>query len=351
VALDIESIRVTGTRQKQAWDARDLPPVELVRSGLWSLPIPIPDSPLRYVLVYVVELRDGVALVDTGWPDEAAWTALNDGLNRTGHTVADVTAVLITHSHADHHGLTARVREASGAWIGMHREEAIHIAQVPRGAELANRQAAWLRARGIDGAEADDVARRISTWASSIETVLPDRYVDDGDMPLGEAGRLRAAWTPGHTPGHLCFADVTRGVMLTGDHVLPRITPNISANPFSSGDPLRSYLDSLARLELQQAEEVLPAHEYRFSGLGARVRALMTHHETRLGEMLGVVRAHPGTTTLHVASRLHWSRSWDETIGPVRHAAVGETFAHLVHLEAMGRMTNRGVSRDAWYVR
>ena len=102
-----------------------MPPVEQVRPGLWSIPVPIPDNPLRYVLVYAFELDGGgVAMVDAGWNTEDAWAALSDGLAAAGGSVSDVRAVLVTHIHPDHYGLAGRVREASGAWIGLHPADA-----------------------------------------------------------------------------------------------------------------------------------------------------------------------------------------------------------------------------------
>ena len=67
--------RVTGTRQERAWAEKVLPPVEMVQQGLWSIPVPIPESPLRYVLVYALELDDGLALIDAGWDTDDAWLA------------------------------------------------------------------------------------------------------------------------------------------------------------------------------------------------------------------------------------------------------------------------------------
>src|SRR5258708_1174167 len=108
-------IEVTGTAQQEAWRANVLPPAERVRPAIWSIPVPIPDNPLRYVPVYLFELPDGVAILDTGWPAAAAWEALLSGIAETGHAITDVRAVLVTHVHADHHGLSARVRRESGA--------------------------------------------------------------------------------------------------------------------------------------------------------------------------------------------------------------------------------------------
>ncbi|MFD0775306.1 MBL fold metallo-hydrolase, partial [Streptomonospora algeriensis] len=103
---------------------RPLPPVEDLGEGVWSVPVPIPGNPLGYTLVYVLDSPQGPVLVDAGWNHEASWHALAAGLETAGTSVADVYGVVLTHFHPDHCGLTARVREASGAWIAMHRADA-----------------------------------------------------------------------------------------------------------------------------------------------------------------------------------------------------------------------------------
>src|SRR5213079_817088 len=95
-----------------------------VRPGLWSVPVPLPDNPLRYVIVYLLELTSGVAVVDTGWNTDEAWDALLTGIATAGYAVGDVRAALITHIHPDHYGLAGRIREASGAWVALHPADA-----------------------------------------------------------------------------------------------------------------------------------------------------------------------------------------------------------------------------------
>src|SRR5439155_9276453 len=80
-----------------------LPPVERVRPGLWSVPVPLPNNSLRYVLVYVFETDAGVYLVDAGWNTEDAFAALEAGLDVVGATIADVRGVLVTNIHPDHY--------------------------------------------------------------------------------------------------------------------------------------------------------------------------------------------------------------------------------------------------------
>ncbi len=92
--------------------------------GVRSIRVPIPDNPLGYTLVYVVDTDRGPVLVDTGWDDPDSWDALVAGLDACGTGVAEVAGVVVTHHHPDHHGLCGRVREASGAWVAMHAADA-----------------------------------------------------------------------------------------------------------------------------------------------------------------------------------------------------------------------------------
>ncbi|CAB4895981.1 MAG: MBL fold metallo-hydrolase [Actinobacteria bacterium] len=337
-------IQVTGLLQQQAWADRLLPPVEKVRPGLWSIPVPIPNNPLRYVLVYVLELDDGVALVDAGWDTPEAWTALTDGLAVAGGSVTDVRAVVVTHIHPDHYGLAGRVREVSGAWVGLHPHDAALLparygAGVP---DLLREMHALLRNCGVPEQELGVLADASLPLVDYVRQVLPDRMVEDGDrLPL-PGWNLLAVHTPGHSPGHLCFHDPGRRLLLSGDHVLPRITPNVGVHAQSAGNPLAEFVDSLARVAALEpdVDEVLPAHEYRFAGIGARVEQLLAHHDYRLAE---VQDAATGRTAWELTAALTWSRPWDQVSGFMRRAAVAETLAHLVLLESRGRVRRTGL--------
>src|ERR1700691_3122460 len=144
-----QAITVTGTAQRQAWGDRVLPPVEKVGAGRWSVPTPFPNSPLRYVLAYLLESPRGPVLIDTGWPSDEAWDGLVAGVAATGHQIADIAAVLVTHFHADHFGLAHRVREASGAWVGMHPADAAILSDFPARDGWQDEDRAWMARRGV----------------------------------------------------------------------------------------------------------------------------------------------------------------------------------------------------------
>ncbi|MFF2508141.1 MBL fold metallo-hydrolase [Streptomyces sp. NPDC058067] len=343
------TLEITGTSQWQAWQDGVMPPVERVRDGLWSIPVPIPDNPLRYVLVYALESGDGIVLVDAGWPADVSWQALRGGLAEMGTAVENVKAVLVTHNHADHLGLAGRVREASGAYVALHTLDA-----APLGQGLGTREQ-WrsdhlghLVRNGMPDADATATVDAMNADLL-FEAPRPDVLFQDGERIKLPDLDLRVVWTPGHSPGHSCFYEPGRRLMFSGDHVLPRITPAIGVYSRTVGDPLADFLVSLERLEQYDVEEVLPAHEYRFRRLDQRLAQMARHHTERLAETFAAVRAAPGATGWELAAHLEWSRPWSAFGVQQRRFALGETLAHLKLLAARQEITEHGSGPTRWY--
>jgi glyoxylase-like metal-dependent hydrolase (beta-lactamase superfamily II) len=334
VTVDGTGVRVAGHAQRDAWAARTLPPVERLAGGLWSVPVPIPDNPLRYTLSYVVPGDDGLVVVDPGWDTEEGWAALGAGLVAAGATTADVRGIVATHVHPDHHGSSARLREASGAWVAMHPAERRTLPQRSGTSQPSGRRQvaeAWLRGSGAPDAEVAALLARSTGRAEVMTLAEPDVLLEDGDLVPLPGRRLRAVWTPGHTPGHLCLREEDARLLLTGDHVLPRITPNIGLHPGVDAPALEQFLASLDRVAGYDDHAALPAHEYRFDGLAARVQQLHAHHENRCREVVAVIVERGAPTLWELAQHLTWSRPWAE-IGPMVFGALAETAAHVRHL-------------------
>ena len=312
-----------------------LPPVERVRPGLWSVPVPIPNNPLRYVLVYAFETDKGPYLVDAGWNTDDAYEVLCRGLVTAGFDIGDVQGVLVTHIHPDHYGLAGRIREASGAWVALHPADAALVHdryEEPK--PLVERMGELLLRAGAPEDEVQSLKGASMPVLPFVVTTHPDVLLEDGDKPEVPGWDLVSIWTPGHTAGHLCFYERDLRLMLSGDHVLPRITPNISVNP-QAENPLVDYLASLDKVAEFETDEVLPAHEHRFVGLQARVNELKAHHEERFGEVVEAIQS-GSNTAWDITARMRWSRSWDRINGWMRRAALGEALAHIRVLEARG---------------
>lgn len=328
--------------------------------GVWSIPVPIPDNPLGHTLVHLLDTDRGPVLIDTGWDDPTAWDTLTAGLAACGTSVSAIHGVLITHHHPDHHGLSARVREASGAWIAMHAADA-EVVRRTREAEPTR----WLGYLAVKlaaaGAPEEHLAplraARASGRASGQTDALPgtraaqpDRHITPGELLDLPGRRLRAVWTPGHTPGHVCLhleeahpaageGMPGHGRLFSGDHLLPEISPHIGLyedpDDATVTDPLGDYLDSLERVAALDPAEVLPAHQHAFTDAPGRVRALLRHHEERLAGLRALLLGAP-LTPWQLAEAMEWNRPWADIPCGSRNIAVSEAEAHLRRLVKQG---------------
>ncbi len=334
-------VTVTGVAQRQAWQAREFPPVEQVRSGVWSVPVTMPQNPLRYTLAYLLLSGTGAVVVDPGWESNRGWEDLLAGLGAAGLSADRVTGIVVTHVHLDHHGLSRRLSEASGAWIAMHAAEVQNLPSRISNAVGSDGTRSWLTRCGAPAEVLAEFNDDLADILGLFRLADPDVLLADGDT-LDLPGReIRVVWTPGHTPGHICLHDVDHNLLLTGDHLLPRISPNIGLTPGTQDSPLSSYLDSLRAAVGFDSAEALPAHEYRFRGIAGRAEALIKHHDARAREVLDIIAAAKRPTIWDVTTRLTWSRGWDQINGFMRRAALFETAAHIEYLERLGRLALR----------
>jgi glyoxylase-like metal-dependent hydrolase (beta-lactamase superfamily II) len=328
---------------------RAQPAPEDLGDGLYSVPVPIPGSPLGYTLVYALESARGPVLVDAGWEHVESWNALSRGLAALGLEVRDVYGVVVTHHHPDHSGLAGRVRAASGAWIAMHAADAAIVRRFHRLSRDSGREWEFTALRRAGASEAEINEARASP-ARIDPPAIPDRELEDGDLADLPGRKLRVIWTPGHSPGHICLHLEGADRLFTGDHVLPKITPNVGLYAFDEPDanPLGDFLRSLARVGEIGAKEALPAHEYRFTDLSDRTDAIAAHHEERLAEVVAILADGsprqgdaPGggsrsVTVWEVTSRMRWNAPFAAMHPMHRRLAAGEAAAHLRLLEHRG---------------
>ncbi|MET7439723.1 MBL fold metallo-hydrolase [Streptomyces sp. NPDC004082] len=330
--------------------------------GVRSIRVPIPDNPLGHTLVYVVDTDRGPVLIDTGWDDPASLDVLAAGLAACGTSVAEIHGVVVTHHHPDHHGLSGAVREASGAWIAMHAADTSVVRRMReyRPELWFTYMADKLAAAGAPEEHVAPLRTARPRALPGLSPALPDREIVPGDLLDLPGRRLRAIWTPGHTPGHVCLhleedhpARLPgRGRLFSGDHLLPEITPHIGLyedpDDATVTDPLGDYLDSLERVGRLGPAEVLPAHQYAFTDASERVRALLGHHEERLTGLLALLRV--PLTAWQLAERMEWNRPWDRIPYASRNIAVSEAEAHVRRLVKLGRAETVPGSDPVTYV-
>lgn len=294
--------------------------------GIAQIRLPMTGNPLRYINGYVVDDVEGLTLIDCGWKADDVFAALQAGLRTLGRGISDLRRILITHHHFDHYGLAATLRRAGVPELLMHERDWAFAQDFAANHRENERTAnAWLARNGfvpVEGEEAGFVGR----W----EVIAPTRLVADGER----IGRLEAIWTPGHSPGHLCFADTRSRQLLTGDHILDPITPHIGLWQDHAGDPMGDYAASLNKVRGRGPAGALPAHGEPFPDLDRRIDELLAHTAQREAQILGIL-AHGPAGAAEVAARLPWTRrnrdfadlgAWHQEF------AVSETVAHLRHL-------------------
>ena len=310
-----------------------------ILSGLYQLKVPIPNNPIGYVLPYLIPGDDGYTLVDSGWNTPEAFAALEAELKEVSVSFDQIKRLLITHVHPDHYGLAGKIKEVCGAEVIVHQRERDFIrSRYRQPGQLLERMANWLIENGVPEDEMPDMQQSSMPARAFVVPVDPDTVLWGGETLDFGVYRFEVFWTPGHSPGHICFYERAQRVLLTGDHVLPTVTPNVSLHPQQQGNPLGDYLASLERLMPLEVEEVLPAHEYSFPDLQGRLREIADHHDTRLDEMLAIV-GDDGATAYDVASAIIWTTgTFDSFSHWTRRAAISETLAHLEYMVYQGRL-------------
>lgn len=321
-----------------------------VAPGLNWVRLTVP-GPLRHVNCWLLDDHDragsGVAVVDTGIdlvPSRQAWEAV------FAHDCPDVrvTRVIATHFHPDHVGLAGWLCDRHDAPLVMTRGEWLTARLLSADArdEVPHEMIAFWRGAGWD----DDriAAASARGWAGfrRIIASLPlgyRRIVDGETLEVGSR-RWQVVVGSGHSPEHACLFDAEAGILIAGDQVLPRISPNVSLGVTEpDADPLGEWFASIKRLKTLPPDLlVLPGHGDPFTGLHARLAAMDDEHRERLDALVGLLAA--PRCAVDCFATLFRRPVGDDMLG----MATGEALAHLRRLEVEGR-AERDVRDGVWW--
>jgi len=306
------------------------------------LQLPIPGGHFNYVNAYLVEgdNEHGALLVDTGWNTEDTFDYLKQAL-------ADkpVRQIVLTHAHPDHYGLADRLRRRCGARVYLHElERDIIQSRYISMEELLEEVAKSLEVNGVPPDELSQLQKASLPMRKFVDPTLPDVTLYGGETITTGYFNFKVLWTPGHASGHICLYEPNKKILLSGDHILPTITPHVGLHPQSGGNPLGDYLASLDSLKQLEVEMVLPGHEQPFTNFRPRVEEIIQHHKLRNTLILSVLNSE-SKTAYQIAHELPWvddvnGVSLDKLDHWNRRMAILETMSHLEAMRA-----NREVDR------
>jgi glyoxylase-like metal-dependent hydrolase (beta-lactamase superfamily II) len=298
-------------------------------AGVHRVVLPVPGGGVDSVNVYILTTDAGPLLIDSGWHSDEALQRLETGLGELGYELGDVATFLISHVHRDHYEVAMRLRRRFGArvFFGLGEAPSLEIlAARPSPDELPMRRRMALADAVALWEQMQALRRR-----AAVSWELPDEWLDAPQtIEVGER-RLQVIATPGHTQGHVVFADVEDGLLFSGDHILPRITPSIGFETAPVDHALDDFLASLLLIRSMAEMRLLPAHGPVSPSTHGRIDELLAHHEERLTATVQVV-LDGARTAMEAAARLPWNRhraTFEEMDTFNQLLAVNETMAHL----------------------
>jgi glyoxylase-like metal-dependent hydrolase (beta-lactamase superfamily II) len=306
-------------------------------------------GPLRHVNCWFLADTGGEALVDTGMnTSEArdAWKAIFNGPKANTR----ITKMIGTHFHPDHIGLAGWMCDHHAAPLIMTRAEWLTARMLAADARdsVPHEMLAFWRSAGWGSEQIDHATAKGWAGFRKIITPLPLSYtrIENGDTLTIGTRDWRVVTGSGHSPEHACLYDEASGILIAGDQVLPRISPNVSLGVTEpNADPLGEWFASIAKLKTLPADLlVLPGHGDPFTGLHTRLDAMDREHRERLDE-LAIFLGEPRRAVDC------FGRLFRGAIGPdVLGMATGEALAHLRRLEVEGRAT-RDIQDGVWWWR
>ena len=304
--------------------------------NLYRIEIPLPGSPLGWVNSYVVKDPDRNLIIDTGLNRRECLEAMLAGLDEIGVDLKR-TDFYITHLHADHFAL-AQLLFDENTKVYMNEPDKAYLDSWRSWEPVAEFYI-------LNGFPRDEVDSAISNhpgqkYGSDRMPVLS--AVREGDIISCGGFNFTAVATPGHTPGHTCLYEPENRFLISGDHILIDITPNIGCW-MEGTNPLKLYLSSLEKVHRMQVDLVLPGHRRILSDCKGRIAELQQHHRERLEEVVSILGNGP-QNGYGTASRMSWDidgSSWASFPVAQKWFATSEAIAHLRYLEDEGTVASR----------
>ena len=296
-----------------------------------QITLPLPFR-LDHVHCYLVKGVNGWTVIDSGLHTELTRKAWEQAFSTYSiNPKKDIEKIVLTHYHPDHFGFSGSLQEWTGATIHMSKvgrtrafstwtEERYH----------GNRR--FYRTNGLSEEMNRELEKNDQAFFSLVRPFPHKIEVIDEVMTFIGDAPFEVIPTPGHAEGHLCFYHREREILIAGDLLLKKITPNISYHGYGDPNPLAMFLQSLEKMSQYDISVVLPGHGPIFQDARVRIQEIVDHHLQRLDQILQFIQ---GEYTGYQICK--WLFNRELAIHEVRFA-MGETMAHLRYLQETGQI-------------
>lgn len=298
--------------------------------------VPIAIRALKTANIYEID-SDKHILVDTGMSPSSREFLLENGVD-----ISSLDLILMTHLHVDHIGGAEAIKGDSGTPLAIGRDDAARVRLIQEDPEGFKK---FLISQLGSNGTPESIVTQIVGRHSVLDNVGLYKDIEfDMELSGGEkiANNVHVMSNPGHSPGSMSVFLNDSGKLLTGDHLLPGITPNISFYDRES-DMLGMYIESLKSTRKMNPTMILPGHRDPFEQGNQRIDQILNHHRDRLNEILSSSKQ--WSSAFEVASRIKWSRGrpLDSMNLMEMNFAIGEAITHLTYLSNAGYSEKREV--------
>lgn len=298
---------------------------------------PLTGNPLKSINIFVVKSKGEAMIVDTGFNNEEIRHCMTQLINELRLDLSK-TVLFLTHLHSDHIGLSSFMEKMGISRIYLSKIDG----QYTRNA-MAEHDSYWVRLQenahkqGLD--EEHLTIQEHPGFKNRAEDLFSYVPCNAGDtLDIGDF-HFEMIDESGHTPGMLGLYERDKKILFCGDHILGKITPNITYWGEDIGDSLGTYLENLSKIKELDIEHLFSSHRFLVDDVNSRIDELKDHHEHRLNETLEIIRAHDRMTIRDITKSMHWdirTKSWEDFPASQKWFAAGETMAHVVYLRKRG---------------
>lgn len=321
---------------------RELGRGERVLPGLWRLRLPLPWEGVPHCNAWALAAGSGVVLIDTGMHEPGSLAQLERAMDQVGLRLDQVRLIACTHAHADHWGQAAPIRDRAGCELWLHPNHA-HAVRVATDPNLAVARMLEIgRQSGVPERALRLYVERAKDHPSGVARLIePNRPLVDGVVIETDLGEWTVHETPGHAPSHVCFFQAEHRVLISGDHLLGRISLYFDYG--WTPDPIGEFLRSLDLVETLDARLCVSGHGRPFFDVPGHIDGNRRLVRERLDAALEGVRDEP-RTALEIAPLVHHESPTDATV----RWWILETLCYLTHLERLGLVVREGDDGELW---
>ena len=310
---------------------RELGRADRIQAGIWRLRLPLPWTGVPHVNAYAIAAGSGVVLVDTGMAEPGALGQLERALDQAGLRLEHVRLLVCTHAHSDHYGLARTIVDATGCELWMHPNHA-HMTEAAEDPErVLERRLEVARQSGVPPETLARYATARRGQGAGVDGVVePDARLVDGVEVDTDLGLWTVYETPGHAPSHVVLHQPDRRLLLSGDHLLGRVS--LYYDYGYTPDPVGEFLHSLDVVAALPVELVLAGHGRPVRDAAGLVKANRAEVERRMAAVQQAA-AHGAGTPFELVPALFGP----EVPEPMRVSwGLSEVLCYLRHLEALG---------------